>query len=90
METQNHQEKCSTIDKPWSRGSTNSEVATDLEEKSEVYLKISNFKEKSRVILDRDVKFRRIRDPELLTFSKGLLDTVCTLGEQMMSALGTG
>lgn len=42
---QKHQDKCSAVDKPWSRGSTNSEVATDLEEKSEVCLKISNFKE---------------------------------------------
>lgn len=45
---------------------------------------------KSLVILDRDVKFRRIRDSELLIFSKGLLDTVCTVDEQMVSALGTG
>lgn len=42
---QKHQDRRSTIDKPWSRRSSNSEVTTDLEEKSEVNLKISNFKE---------------------------------------------
>lgn len=88
LERQKHQDNCSTVDKPWRRGSTNSGVATDLERKtSEVCLKVSNFKE--LVILIRDVKFQRVRDPELLIFAQGLLDTVCTLGGQMVSALVT-
>lgn len=85
MEMQKHQDKCSVVDKPWSRGST-LRLPQIWRKKVRSILKFLTLK--SLVILDRDVKFQRIRD--LNCFSKGLLDAVCTLGEQTMRALVTG
>lgn len=97
MGRQKHQDKLqenrSTTDKPQSRnGSKSEEMKTggkqQVEDRQRGLAVLPNLRESGAVPWRGT--FRSVRDPDLLISSKGLLATVHTLGEQMVSALGTG